>query len=386
MAEPRTLSKAELNRSTLARQLLLKRETEAGMMEILRRLVALQSQEPPSPYLALWSRQAGFDPHELDAAFREQRVVRSNMVRMTLHTAHADDYVPFREAMEPTLRSRLGDRRFTASGLTPTDADELIPQLLEFAEQPQTVASFERWLAERLPEGADARGAWWGLKLYAPLLRATNEDTWSFGRRSSYVAAGHSPLLADPRKADESLVTLVERYLEGFGPASVADVAQFAMVQRYRVKAAVRALGDRLKRLRGPKGEELLDVLDGRIPDGTTPAPPRLLPMWDNVLFAYHDRSRIIPVEYRKLVIRVNGDSLPTLLVDGQVAGVWRPVDGGIEATAFHALSQRVWDALAAEAAQLTAFLALRDPGVYSRYGHWWEKLPAAERRLLPDD
>ena len=33
----------------------------------------------------------------------------------------------------------------------------------------------------------------------------------------------------------------------------------------------------------------------------------------------------------------------PTLLVDGYVAGVWRSVDGGIEATAFHRLCGEAW-------------------------------------------
>ena len=55
--------------------------------------------------------------------------------------------------------------------------------------------------------------------------------------------------------------------------------------------------------------------------------------MWDSTLLAYSDRSRIIPPDYRTLVMRNNGDVLPTLLVDGYVAGVWRPVEGGIEAT-----------------------------------------------------
>ncbi|WP_343233815.1 crosslink repair DNA glycosylase YcaQ family protein [Streptomyces sp. CS081A] len=112
---------------------------------------------------------------------------------------------------------------------------------------------------------------------------------------------------------------------------------------------------------------------------------PRLLAMWDSVLLACADRSRIVPPAYRKLVVRVNGDTLPTLLVDGYAAGVWRPVDGGIEATAFHPLSAGAWEGLAAEAAALGGFLAARDPLVYRRYDHWWAKgFPAAETRVLP--
>lgn len=107
--------------------------------------------------------------------------------------------------------------------------------------------------------------------------------------------------------------------------------------------------------------------------------------MWDSILPAYADRSRVIPPACRRQVIRVNGDVLPTLLVDGYLAGVWRPVDGGVEATAFHYLPGHVWEGLAAEDRSLTGFLADRDQRVHSRYDHGWAKgPPSAEARLLP--
>jgi hypothetical protein len=111
--------------------------------------------------------------------------------------------------------------------------------------------------------------------------------------------------------------------------------------------------------------------------------------MWDSTLMAYTDRSRVTPPGYRKLVRRMNGDVLPTLLVDGYVAGVWRAVQDGIEATAFHALDGFAWEGLAAEARALVPLLADRKPEVYGPYHHWWAKLagaelPDAETRLLP--
>lgn len=57
-----------LNRSTLARQLLLERET-LGVGDAVRRVVALQAQQAASPYLALWNRLTGFDAADLDTAF-----------------------------------------------------------------------------------------------------------------------------------------------------------------------------------------------------------------------------------------------------------------------------------------------------------------------------
>ncbi len=96
---------------------------------------------------------------------------------------------------------------------------------------------------------------------------------------------------------------------------------------------------------------------------------------------AHH--SRVIPPGYRKLVARPNGDVLPALLVDGYVAGVWRPVEGGIEATAFHRLPGEAWEGLAAEARALAALLADREPRLYRRHDRWWITLPRADVRVL---
>jgi hypothetical protein len=164
-------------------------------------------------------------------------------------------------------------------------------------------------------------------------------------------------------------------------------MARFALVQRARVRAAVQALGGSLVQLEGPDGTVLYDVPGAARPAGDTPAPPRLMAMWDSIMLAYFDRSRVIPAGYQRLVTRTNGDVLPTVLVDGYVAGVWRAVRDGIEVTAFHPLPGFVWARLAAEAGALTLFLADREPEVYRRYHHWWAKLPdlpGAQTRLLP--
>ncbi|MFJ3727129.1 DNA glycosylase AlkZ-like family protein [Streptomyces sp. NPDC090045] len=386
-----TITARELNRATLGRQLLLNREP-LTVPEGVRRVVALQAQHAASPYLALWNRLAGFAPAELDAAFTGRSVVKATLMRITLHAVHAEDYPVFRTAMEPTLyASRLG-ARFAAAGLTPADAGELLPELLAFARRPRTSAEMQAWTGARF--GAEQRdGAWWGLKGYAPLHHAPTDAPWSFGLRPSFIAAGAGPVpvsipVSVPVPADragepEALQALILRYLAGFGPASVADVAQFALVKRAHVRAALRALDAVVEQLQGPDGDTLFDLPGALRPPAETPAPPRLMAMWDSILLAYADRSRVIPPAYRPLVIRRNGDVLPTLLVDGHVAGVWRPLQGGIEATAFHPLSPATWDGLAEEAQSLRAVLDDRETEVYSRYHHWWAKLPDADVRML---
>jgi hypothetical protein len=373
------LSPRQLNRATLARQLLLRRE-RLPAADAVRRVVALQAQEPPSPYVALWNRVADFDPADLDAAFADHAVVKATLMRITLHAVHADDHPPFHEAMQTTLRAaRLGDRRFTSTGLSTEDADALIPHLLELAAQPRTKDEIEALLAERLGAPPEP-GVWWALRTFAPLIHAPTGGPWSFGRRPSFLAAPAAP----PREDHDRCVQhLVRRYLGGFGPASARDVAQFAMLRQPTVRPALAAMADTLTTVEGPDGTELFDVPDAPLPDDDTPAPPRLLGMWDSILLAYADRSRIIPTEYRQLVIRRNGDVLPTILVDGYVSGVWRPVDDGIEALAFHPLPDDAWDGLATEARSLSALLRDRDPGVYGRYARWWADMPRGETYLL---
>jgi Winged helix DNA-binding domain len=372
------LTARRLNRATLGRQLLLRREP-LDVVEAVRRVVALQAQEPASPYLALWNRVAGFDPGDLDAAFADRRVVRATLLRITLHAVHADDYPAFHNAMLPSLRgSRLTDRRYSDTGLSVADADALLPQLLALTARPRTKAEIEGLLQARL--GDHQPRMWWALKTFAPLWHAPTGGPWSFRTRSSFVAA---PIRLPPERHEASVRWLVRRYLEGFGPASVQDVARFSLLRRPVVRDALAGLGGEVERLAGPEGAELFDVPGAPLPDEDTPAPPRLLPMWDSVLLAYADRGRVVPPDHRRLVTRSNGDVLPTLLVDGYVAGVWRPVEGGIEATAFRPLPDQAWAGLAEEAAGLVRFLAGRDPAVFRRYGHWWARLPAAEVRVL---
>ena len=373
------LTARRLNRATLGRQLLLRREPLA-VAEGVRRVVAVQAQDAASPYIALWNRLAGFDPGDLDAALGERAVVRATLLRITLHAVHADDHPAFHGAMLPSLRAaRLHDRRYTGSGLSIADADALLPELLEFAGRPRTRAEIEELLAARL--GADKPRMWWALRTFAPLLHVPTGGPWSFGPGSSFVAA---PVRPDAERHQESLRRLARRYLEGFGPASAPDLAQFTLLTRAVAREVLRGMAGELETLEGPDGSELFDVPGAPLPDEDTPAPPRLLPMWDSVLLAYSDRGRVIPPDHRRLVARSNGDVLPALLVDGYVAGVWRPVQGGIEATAFRPLPERAWAGLAAEAQALLALLAGREPLVYRRHARWWAALPGAEVRVLP--
>lgn len=355
---------------------------ERGRLDVpaaVRRVVGLQAQEPASPYVALWNRLRDFAAADLDAALVDHRVVKASLMRLTLHIVDVDDYPAFHDAMLDSLRaSRLYDRRFTSSGLSAEEVDAFLPRLLDYVSEPRTRVEIEELVEAQF--GEPKPRLWWALRTFARLWHAPVRTPWSFGSPSSFIAARRD---APSDSRAESVKRLVRRYLEGFGPASVQDVARFAMLRVPVIREAVQSMAGDLVELDGPDGSRLFDVPGGLLPPVDAPAPPRLLGMWDSVLLAYADRSRMIPPDDRKVVIRVNGDLLPTLLVDGRVAGVWRAVEGGIEMTAFRRLSPDAWSGLEAEAASLVAFLADREPRVYRRYGHWWKSIPGEEVRVL---
>ncbi len=380
MPGPRLTARA-LNRATLARQGLLRRRPMTPL-EAVRRVTAIQAQEPASPYLALWNRVEGFDPTDLDRAFADGSIVKATLMRVTLHAVGAEDYPALHEAMQHTLRAaRLHDRRFRRTGLTQAGLAELTPALLAHLSEPRANADVEAWIDQQIGE-TPKPGVWWALRQCGPVLHAPTGGPWSFGPRPAYIGAP-APLREGRPTRPAAAAMLVRRYLEAFGPATAQDVAQFGMLYSGIVREGLEALGDALTVRDGPGKQPLYDVADAPLPDEDVTAPPRLLPMWDSTLLVYKDRSRVIPEAYRRRVIQGNGDVLPTLLVDGYVAGVWRPVDGAIEATAFHALDDAAWAGLEAEARALRAFLAGREPLVYRRYARWWDSMAGAEVRLL---
>jgi hypothetical protein len=153
---------------------------------------------------------------------------------------------------------------------------------------------------------------------------------------------------------------LVLRYLRAFGPAGVADVQKWCGLTR--LGEVVERLRPRLRSFRDEAGRELFDLPRAPRPDPDTPAPPRFLAEYDNVLLSHADRTRIMAAEHRWGVFTVNGRVLGTILVDGFVAGTWAIARDGGRATLriqpFARLAKADRAALAEEGERLLGFAA----------------------------
>ncbi len=360
-----------LTYETMVRQGLSSRRP-VGVTDAVRSVLALQAQEPAAPYLALWNRIEGFDANDLDRAFADGAIVKASLFRFTLHAVDADD-IPWARA---AMRSRVRDAGYhdvlDDIGLTAQRVDELLERLSTVISEPHDNADMERVLSEFVPEADDPARLWSALRAVGAFRHASTTDPWSFGRRPAFVpctvAAGDEPA---------ATAKLVRRYLKAFGPATVADLSQFTILKRSALREVVESMAD-VVAVAGPDGAQLVDVNGGgpRPEAEMATLPPRLLGMWDSVLLAYADRSRVIPDEHRPHVIRRNGDVLPTVLVEGLVRGVWRASADAIEVRALEPLDDATLESLDDEARDLRRLLADREPTVFSRFGRWWDRLP----------
>src|SRR5690606_23856309 len=240
------------------------------------RVSAFRPQSPPWASLARAPRLAGFDPAALDASYAAGSLARGTHMRQTLHTVHVDDYPAVHGTMHRRLHGgRLGDPRFKASGLKAKDVLDVLPELLDYLAEPRSKDEVDDWLGARL--GTRHERTWWALRTFAPVWHVPNGGAWAGGRGHGFRA---SPV---PRLEpwEDAAALLLRRYLEAFGPATLADFARFTLLTRAMAREAVAAAGDGLVRYLGPGGAELLDVPRAPLPGEDAPAPARLLPMWD---------------------------------------------------------------------------------------------------------
>jgi hypothetical protein len=316
--DDRILTVGELNRSTLARQMLLERATLPAL-EALRRLVGLQAQLPQPPYVSLWTRLRSFERAELTHLLETRQVVRATMMRATLHLMTAEDYALLRPALQPALTRSLpgffGKQAKAAS----------IEQIVEAArlyvrEQPRTFVEIRARLAESFPAIDPALLAY-AVRMHLPLVQVPPGGQWNFTGSPAVTLAPtwlERPLVDE----QEGLRHLVLRYLAAYGPATIKDLQTWSGLTR--LGEVVNACSPALRTFRDEQGRELLDVIDAPLLEDSVPAPPRFLPEFDNLLLAHADRGRIIAPEYRPAVFLTVGRVRATFLIDGFVGGTWK--------------------------------------------------------------
>jgi hypothetical protein len=316
----------------------------ASAADLLRRVGALQAQDYGSGAWSIGLR-TGLTAAEVEQAVVAREIVRTWPMRGTLHWVPAEDARWMCELLAGKVLGSVG-RRFDELGLTEMDVKRSGEVLEEHLTEPLSRPDVVDLLAAHGIDPAGQRAyhlvgyhCMTGLLCQGPLI----------GKQPSFVLLdAWVPFSRKPTR-EQALAIIAERYLRSHGPVTERDLAGWVAHGLGLAREALALLGDGVERdeVDGEVWLRHAEVPAGAVaevePEGppppaagtggaSAPGSPRvqLLPQWDEFLLGYKTRDVVLPPEHVvKVVPGRNMVFRPTVVIDGEVAGVWRRTTAG---------------------------------------------------------
>jgi len=335
----------------------------ADPVEAVRRVGALQAQDPRALRLAIRARTTGVDAPAVQRALAEPgRLVVTWLMRGTLHAVPAGDVRWLLALLRPARSS--GRTRRLALGLDDHLLDTALPIAVELlAAGPLTRSELaDRLRAAGVPLGPGQAPAHL-LSVAAReglVCRGPDRDGEPTYVRLSDWLAGAEPV--EPVERDDALARLARRYLTGHGPAGAADLAAWSGLPLRDARTGLGALA---------AAGEVEGVRIGGAPAYWLPGEPspedrtvRLVPAFDEYLLGYRGRALALDAAHAHRIQAGGGIVHPAVLLGGRIIGTWRQRrgDGGliVAVEPFRRLPRGTRAALAAEAADIGRFLGVQ--------------------------
>jgi hypothetical protein len=344
------LTPRALNRALLARQMLLERRA-MPVADAVGFLLGMQAQVPTDPYVGLWSRIADFDPMDLSALIEGRSAVRVAAMRGTVHLMLADDALQLRPLTQVVFDRGFPHTPF-GKGTKEADRAKVVAAGRKAIEaKPMTLVELRPLLEAKFPEFKGEHLSY--LVHYAvPLVQVPPRGLWGKGAAPKVTTLTH--WLARPLVTRPDIDAIVLRYLAAFGPASVMDAQSWSGLTK--LAPVFERLRPRLVTFEDNTGRELFDLPDAPRPEEDTPAPPRFLPVYDNLTLGFANRDRILDLKPKKPP--ADNAWVKTFTLDGFVSGFWKVADdGAMELEPWRTLNRKEKAALTAEAKRLLQFL-----------------------------
>ena len=323
---------------------------EHDPVAVVRRLLAVQGQDPRGFRLAIRARTTDVTAAEVDKALTHDRsLIVTWLNRGTLHLVCSEDYHWLQALTTPQL--------FTGNARTTGAGGSLIHRRRARRRDHRELASRTRDRSTRTQLGERIAGA--GVRtegqalvqlLLLACLRGLAVRGPVVGRQHAYALV--RDWLGEPHPAprDSALAELARRYLVGHGPADERDLAKWAGIPLRDARAGLERIAGELEM----RPDGLVD-LAGRAPPFEIP-PPRLLGSFDPVLLGWRSRAPILGRHDSAVV--GNGMFRPFALVRGRGVATWRFTAGRVALAPFVRVTRANLAVLEADADDVVRFLA----------------------------
>lgn len=330
------------------------RSDGASVAGVARAVVGIQAQDRGAGALGIRARRAGATASEVARAAQEDRsIVRMWCMRGTLHYVAAEDAGWLIALLGPVALARMR-KRLADLGVAGDDALAVVRDVLAergmLTRREIAAAARERGLSF-----ADDPQAPVHLVARAVLSGEVCEAGWRGGKPVHVLWRDWLPDVRVDGDRDALLAELGRRHAAAHPPAGPEDLSKWSGLGMPEARRAYELIAGELEpvRVRGR---------DAWVPRGTdlAPAAPgvRLLPAWDNLLLGHRDRELTVGAHVPPAAVADGGILRPTLLVDGQVEGIWRLERGRPAIEPFRPLAAGVRAAAAAERDDVVRFRA----------------------------
>jgi winged helix DNA-binding protein len=297
----------------------ISRATFENASDVVARLGALQGQDYLGVLWAIGLRMRHATEANIEQAIADRTIVRSWPMRGTLHYVAAADIRWLLKLMEPRAiaSSAFRNRQLELDDATFAKSDKVLARKLEGGKQltrPELAAALER-------AGISTAN----YRLAHILYRASILRLICFGARRgkqlTFTLFDEWVPECKTIERDEALAELARRYFTSHGPATLQDFIWWSGLKAADARASIEMV----------KPQFMQEVVGDQTYWFSQSAPIKkdatkvyLLPPFDEYTVAYKDRSAVLDPTYAKLMNTGYGIFKPIVVVDGEIAGIWK--------------------------------------------------------------
>jgi hypothetical protein len=259
----------------------------------------------------------------VEDAFNQGRFLRTHVLRPTWHFVAPENIRWMLDLSAVRIKSaaKARDRDLEITETLYTKTNRIIATALE-GRKHLTREDLAKDL-EKANINADTP------RMYHFLMRAEVEGLICSGamqgKKQTYALLSERAPDARPLPREESLARLADIYFKSHGPAALRDFAWWSGLSLTEARNAHAAV----------KANFVAETIEGKMYwvdpacRNVLSAPSAelsilFLPAFDEYIIGYSDRSAVIPADYNSKAVSSNGVFRPTIVVNGQVVGIWK--------------------------------------------------------------
>ena len=295
---------------------------------ICRDMCGVQAQIMSAAYLQLWTRnhaltRAGIE----DALWKTRTLVKTSLMRQTLHLIPTDEFAIYIAALRPS-RFAQAMRVMDRCGITRDESEALIPLIMEtLSSGPLRRPA----IAAAIRPKASKQVRFWMENSWSLVRLPVAEGLICYGRGEGneivFIRTDHwlPKLKLELMSATEAQCALLRKYLRAYGPATLHDFSHWAGLPMQEVRPLRALFEPELAEIPGDKKNCFLLRKDVAVLNSSpaVKASIRLLPNFNAYLLAHREKDHLLSAKHYKRVYRNQGWISPVVLIDGAIAGIW---------------------------------------------------------------